>query len=646
MYTDALDATKKDETKQEIIDVVSQTFAQSDGISIDAIEQAINAKIDEISGKHWDFANNRPEKRVKIGRWEKDLGEILSAYYAWEDAKVKFQKIAEQEELVDKTAENYKKSEFDLRKAQEDYKDFDNYAPILENYKWRNQNIEILKKELKKEKDVLLNWPKYNNALEQANSLKNEKDAWETKDKYNEAKKIVDEITAKNNEIADKKYPDEKDIKKVKDLQREIDKLKSKLGGMNLTAAVRMFNDNTLKVTSCVSGEKINVSDDKFSITEAVNITIPDVMEMQLSPFGVDVKAIESDIEEKEESVKHIFGMYNVADLEELENLKKFIDNAVSIITSNEEKLKLILSGIDFAELEAKVNNSTIAVRTKDEIDQNIKEVCGSDEIISFKGKMEGRIEDYSKIYIDIGKLGEKVKETENQLEKAESESGYSIEDIPVQYRDVTDIKEYREKLKDKVDKFQEKRDNAYDDKTKAEIELAKYGENSAGDLKEKVEESEQKFNETKSLLEHWKHIQEVFNEQKEKLKSNPMQDIADSFAQYLEIISEGKVSSEFPEANNINMNIYSDNRKLDYKKLSEGTKETVFLAFRLAVLDHLFPDGGGIIIFDDPFTDMDAERTIQACELVKECAKRHQVLFFTCKQEYAEMLNCPEIRI
>ena len=111
-------------------------------------------------------------------------------------------------------------------------------------------------------------------------------------------------------------------------------------------------------------------------------------------------------------------------------------------------------------------------------------------------------------------------------------------------------------------------------------------------------------------------------------------------------MISGGKVESDFPEADKLNMNIYSDNKLLDYGKLSEGTKETVSLAFRLAVLDHLFPEGGGVIVFDDPFTDMDADRTEQSCELIKECSKRHQVIFLSCKEEYVDMLCGNEIRM
>ncbi len=124
------------------------------------------------------------------------------------------------------------------------------------------------------------------------------------------------------------------------------------------------------------------------------------------------------------------------------------------------------------------------------------------------------------------------------------------------------------------------------------------------------------------------------------------MQDISDSFTRYLSMISDGKISSEFPDPEKLNISIYSGNSLMDYGKLSEGTKETVSLAFRLAVLDHLFPDGGGVIVFDDPFTDMDVDRTAQSCELIRECAKRHQVIFLTCKEEYAEMLGGNEIRM
>jgi uncharacterized protein YhaN len=165
-------------------------------------------------------------------------------------------------------------------------------------------------------------------------------------------------------------------------------------------------------------------------------------------------------------------------------------------------------------------------------------------------------------------------------------------------------------------------------------------------DPAEDVARKEQEFEEQKELISHWLHIKEVFLQKKQALSGNPMQDISDRFTHYLRMITDDKISSEFPDTNKLNMQIYSDDRLVDYGKLSEGTKETVFLAFRLAVLDHLFPDGGGVIVLDDPFTDMDDTRTAQSCKLVQDCAKRHQVIFLTCKEEYPEMLNGKVIRM
>ena len=39
----------------------------------------------------------------------------------------------------------------------------------------------------------------------------------------------------------------------------------------------------------------------------------------------------------------------------------------------------------------------------------------------------------------------------------------------------------------------------------------------------------------------------------------------------------------------------------------------------------------------------MDIERVDKSCELIKECAKRHQVIFLICREEYLGALhgNC-----
>ena len=239
-----------------------------------------------------------------------------------------------------------------------------------------------------------------------------------------------------------------------------------------------------------------------------------------------------------------------------------------------------------------------------------------------------------------------KAKAFDLDAELNQAMSSTETENIPAEYREIADPEAHLLSLQNACKQKQKLRETALTLKTAAESKLESYKENIADDPSEEAEKATRDFEEQKSLLSHWLHIFEVFKSQKENIHDNPMQDIADSFSHYLSVISDGRVSSEFPEADKLAMQVYSNDLPLDYGKLSEGTKETVSLAFRLAVLDHLFPDGGGVIVLDDPFTDMDSERTNQACKLVKECAKRHQVIFMTCRTEYLQMLGGNTIKL
>ncbi|MBQ9528653.1 MAG: hypothetical protein IJR68_13720, partial [Fretibacterium sp.] len=153
-------------------------------------------------------------------------------------------------------------------------------------------------------------------------------------------------------------------------------------------------------------------------------------------------------------------------------------------------------------------------------------------------------------------------------------------------------------------------------------------------------------FEQARRRLGHWRHILEVFQAVRDEVEGSPMQGVADRFMEYLSVLSDGRLSSEFSERDKLDLRLYSGDRLIDYIKLSEGTKATVLLAFRLAVLDHLYPEGKGVLVLDDPFNDMDAPRTERACRLVREFARRHQVIFLTCKEECAEALGGNLIRL
>ncbi len=632
-----LDASDKNEIKQEITNTVSQAFAESDGIPIDAIEQAITAKIDEIAGKHWDFEREAPVR--KAGRWSNGLGEILKAYYAMEDARIALEEISRLEREADLAAKSYTDKDAAAHTSEEEYNRFNTFASRLAVQNERKKAIARIEKELQKITDALSDWPDLNEKLKKAKELKTEKANRSIYDLWNLVKEAQSEITENDSKTAELPYPESSELNLVRKTQREITALENKLCGMNLNAVVRMLGENSIEITSLRNGEKIEVSDGSAAITEAVRIEIPGIMEMQLSPANVDVASVERQIKNGKEIISGIFAKYNVETYEELELYARKIESAISKIENVKTRIARVLGEMSLSELEESYKLAGTVTRSKEEIDRDIFAVCGKSEIATFITKTETVIDGYTNEYGSINDLKARAFDLNTELRKAK-ESVSAVEDIPDEYSGITDPDDHLEYLKKDLKFKQELRESALSEKSSAASRLDTYKDAHPEACFETVEKAERVFNEIKSLLGHWLHIAEVFKKQKEKVDNNPMQDIAENFTRYLGIISGGKVFSEFPEADKLNINIYSDNRLLDYGKLSEGTKETVSLAFRLAVLDHLFPDGGGVIVFDDPFTDMDAERTAQSCSLIKDCANRHQVIFITCREEYLETLE------
>lgn len=637
-----LDASKKTEAKAEITDAVSVAFAESDGISIDAIGQAIESKINEIAGKHWDIEREAPAR--KAGRWSNGLGEILNAYYALEDAKAVLDEISRLETDTDRAARDYTNKDAEARAAEEAYHEFNQFASSLILQKERKKAIGRLEEELKKIRKVLVDWPELVQALAQAQTLQAEKAARELLDQYNAATEIMSEIRALSLATENTPCPTADEIVQVKSAQRCIASLENKLCGMNLTAAVHMLGGNTLEVTSVRTGQKIDVADGIANISEAVRLTIPGVMEMQLSPADVDVVSIEAQIKTNKQLIANVFKNYQAESLEALEALAQtIVENNRQLDLAN-SRLKQLLGATTFEELERTVKSSPQESRSEAEIENDITALCGNSDLSRFITAKETVINSYKSDYTSINDLKAKAFDLDMELNQAMSAT--EAENIPAEYREIADPEAHLLSLQNACKQKQKLRETALTVKAAAESKLESYKENIADDPSEEAEKATRNFEEQKSLLSHWMHIFEVFKSQKGDVHDNPMKDIADSFSHYLSVISGGRVSSEFPEADKLAMQVYSNDFSLDYGKLSEGTKETVSMAFRFAVLDHLFPDGGGVIVLDDPFTDMDPERAGQACALTKECAKRHQVIFLTCREEYLQMLGGNAIRI
>ena len=632
---DLLDAAVNSDSKQEVAAVAAQAFSESDGISADAIGEAIEKKIDAL-GKHWDLQRQLPAR--KTGRWVNGVGEVLQAYYDWEDAKDVLNHIQRLEGDAERYIEEYRKAVAEAEQAKARYEQFHAFSGMLAARRERQKRIQDLRGKQQKYQRVLADWPAAEQQYRKAVALKTELDRRQIKDKYAAALAAQRALSEVDRELLTRACPESREIHQLRTILRTIATLENSLCGMNLNAAIQMFHGHSMHITVLRTGEEIAPTE-ATSLKEAVRICIPDVMEMVISPANVNTDEITAKIAENKAAAEAVLKKYGVKSVEALEDLKQRITEERTKADRLESEYRRVLDGEDFEDLRAAAETMTEAVRSEHEIRADITALCGGKTAENFAVARETVIHQYAAEYGTTAALQAECRNVEAELRSTE-EAMASAGDIPEEYQRIQDPEAHLEALKNDCERKQSARENAQTGKVRAEGDLENYKEGLRADPAEEEGRTHQIFDEKRELLNHWLHIQQVFLQQKENIHDNPMEDLANRFTHNLGVISGGRVHTEFRDTDRLSPEIYSGERPMDYGKLSEGTRESVSVAFRLAVLDHLFPEGGGVAVFDDPFTDMDDDRMKNTAELLKDSARRHQIIFLTCRQEYAELLS------
>lgn len=637
-----LDVSKTTDAQREITDKVTQAFAETGGLSVDEIEQRIDAKIKELSS-NWDIERNMPKKKTTGGRHQRNNGEVLELYYAWEDAKKILRDLNEYNSNADAAAGILQTRIAEEKAAQEKYNKFEKNIGKLTRKQEIEKNANRTDDDLKKWNKIANEWPELSEKLKKAQQLKDEQSDRQTVDLYTKATDHKKEAEQQHKALEGKICPEKQEIDLVKTAQSEIRKLESSLSKMNIQALVKMAGGHTLEVISLLTGKPVDYTK---PIKEAVRMTVPGVMEMELAPAKVDTAEVQNKIKENNETVESIFTKYAVKDLDELEALANSLKQAAEKLKSVEENLDNLLGTSTYEDLEKEFRKIEANMpRTADKIETDIQKICGKMSVSDYVSENRTTIKHFTEEHETIEKLNEKIQVAKEEKEKLEKELD-ELKAVTEEYGQIKKPQEYLDQLKDEWDSKKNALDAAKDQKRDAENRLSIFQEGLTDDPADAAEHTRREFEEKKERLAQWQHIRQKLQEQKELIQEHPLEDLTKKFTEYLGIISGGHVTSDQPDADKLDLSILSGNRPISFDLLSEGTKDTVSLAFRLAIVDHLFPHGGGVIVLDDPLTDMDEDRVQQACELIKDAAKRHQVIFLTCREEYQDLLQGNMVRI
>ncbi|MGM0378418.1 MAG: ATP-binding protein [Bacillota bacterium] len=95
-----------------------------------------------------------------------------------------------------------------------------------------------------------------------------------------------------------------------------------------------------------------------------------------------------------------------------------------------------------------------------------------------------------------------------------------------------------------------------------------------------------------------------------------------------------------FFDENSKEIYISNNSFKKSFKNFSQGTKDQLFLALRLAVIQLYEKDKKLPLILDDVFLNWDDTRLNNFIKFFKEISKKRQVLFLTCKKSNLDLIK------
>lgn len=639
-------ADQYDEVKSELSATLNKAALETGGVSIDKMETELNRMLNLYCAR-WDFDNDMPEGGVKRGidnKWNdaktaaSDAGQqaiILRSYYDMKEIEQEQKRIVEAEKKVEYYKERLKKVSSDLGDAEDKREKFNGIMAVLGQVSTLNDRVKDIEKAIKEEESAKTNWPLCISELRTLEELKSKLEAAKVKDLYLKVKDVKEQLNMKCKELEGLSQVNLDDIKTVKALQSTILKLEGQLSGMNLVAKIKKLSDVPVNVISATNGKAVSSNGDEYHITEAVEINIPGVMDMSLMPKGVDVERVKQELDSAKAGVAAVFMRYNVEDVDALETKAVKYQQASQEIDRLQERVHITLNGSTWEDISKQALTLGDGIPTESQVLSQISVECKGGDLLDTIASYRARIADYQDKYQTMDKLEIIHQSSLAELDKVNDKLA-SAGDIPEEFKCIDDPDAYNQMLKNNVTRLAEDREQL---STYLNNAIRDLGDNTSEGLEELRDQAEAKFKVSKKTYEHWRNIYKKFLDVKENNKANPVDDIVMNFKEYLGIITNDRVKVRDMDEN-LGVRLSSDSYALTYDILSDGTKETIALAFRLAMHKHLFPQGGGMIILDDPCTDMDPGRTARSCKLIERFAQENQVIFVTCDDKYKGLMK------
>ena len=205
---------------------------------------------------------------------------------------------------------------------------------------------------------------------------------------------------------------------------------------------------------------------------------------------------------------------------------------------------------------------------------------------------------------VDTGALASFAEESLPSLESVAEEISACSEEIERLSESLNSIKKTGEELNEAFSRWEDDK-SALAEKTKQlESERKKY-----------------------QLL---KRTKELLRRAKEQMTAKYIEPVSSGFRRYYELLS-GEPSDNYLIDADIRVTVEKQGRQRETEALSAGYRDLTGICLRLALVDAMYRGEKPTLIMDDPFTNLDDEKTAASAKLLYAVSESYQIIYFTC---------------
>ncbi len=617
-------------------------------IPAEQMKSLLEAEIKK-QNSHWETNLSLPEGGRGPGNpWEKNVGLTLQAYYQMETAREKLKFLRDKEAEIQTAREKREKLEQQVKLDREFCLEGESISAGLAQRAILQAELSASNQELQMAQNDFKIWPETNQEIKSLEFLQVRlgPEIEKLQQEYNIARKrekekgllqsyqqIVDEtkdLAEMKNALKEMPKPDATLISEWESIRKKKENTLIQISALKLKVSIRSKAAVSLRIQEGLETEKnigLNRGEQWTSEVSGRFFLENQDLELTVENGELDMDALKANLEQldkRESEIKVALGYHSP---EEAKTILRKLEKCTGDILLKEGQLKKLLREktkeqwdgwhAAFQQLPATRDENYLETEISDKrkelttIEWNLSRA--KDKLEELNRKYTG-YESLSNIILD---LNDKIRSKETQLIG-----------LPVVPQGYDSIELYLSELEEKKQRNKNSEEQENELKLSIATLSATLPEENAEDLEADFLLKKRNFHRQNERSKALLRIRRTLDEILAKREDVHPQDIL------AEAVSKRfcQLSRDAYQRIRLGDAMQAEGKTaLPFQALSRGTLGSLALAMRLSLGELYLKKMKGLLVLDDPFTDMDESRRTAAVHEIMEFSRHHQVLLITC---------------